>query len=340
MPNNQNSKPKRRSSKWLLLLIIAANILASWAIKPIMPYVQVPAENLAGPLRLPVMGDIYLTNTIVAILIADVLLFAFAFIVHRQLRSGDLVPHGLSGAIEAILEALYNLVSETAHKWAEWIFPWVASLVLVVLVVNWMELIPGVDSIGFLHEAHEGVPVYETQSLLQMGSFNLSTITAEIEPLGEEAHGIGFTPFVRVASTDLNFTIALAVTSVVMTQVLGVKAAGVSYFKKFFNFDGVMAVFSKTKEKKQFGPIFAFTDIFVGLLELISEFARIISFAFRLFGNIFAGSVLLFVMGSLVPVLVQSIFLFLELFVGLIQAIVFGMLTLVFMSMATISHEA
>jgi len=80
-------------------------------------------------------------------------------------------------------------------------------------------------------------------------------------------------------------------------------------------------------------------DFAVGLLELISEFAKILSFSFRLFGNIFAGSVLLFVIGTLVPVFAQSGFLMLEFFVGLIQAVVFGMLTMVFMSQATESHH-
>jgi F-type H+-transporting ATPase subunit a len=80
-----------------------------------------------------------------------------------------------------------------------------------------------------------------------------------------------------------------------------------------------------------------FLDLFVGFLELIAEFAKILSFAFRLFGNVFAGAVLLFVLGTLVPFLQFGIVLF-ELFIGAIQAFVFAMLTLVFMSMATVSH--
>ena len=79
-------------------------------------------------------------------------------------------------------------------------------------------------------------------------------------------------------------------------------------------------------------------DFCVGILEIVSEFSKILSFSFRLFGNIFAGSVMLFIIGSLVPVLAQVIFLGLELFVGLIQAFVFGMLTMVFMTQATVGH--
>lgn len=340
METTAPTKTKKTPPMWVLLVIIGLNILASMAIGPVMPHVQVAPEALTHTVNLPVLGEFALTNTMIAMLIADLILFGMAFRVHRDLKDGDLHPKGLAGALEAIIEPLYNLAAQTAHKWADWIFPWFASLVFMVLVVNWMELIPGVDSIGFFHEAHGGAPVYETRQLFSIGNFELSTIAAEVE--AEDAHAgsyPGFVPFVRVASTDLNFTLGLAITAVVAVQVLGVKASGGSYFKKFFNFDGVKEMFSKKEDKRQFAPLFAFTDIFVGLLELISEFARIISFGFRLFGNIFAGSVLLFVMGSLIPVLVDSVFMMLEIFVGLIQAVVFGMLTLVFMSMATVSHD-
>jgi len=336
--NSAPTKAEKKPRMWVLLVIIALNILASWAIGPVMPHVQVAPEALTPVLRLPVLGDFALTNTMIAVLLADLVLFWMAFRVNRDLKDGDLAPKGLAGVLEAVIEPLYNLTVQTANKWADWIFPWFASLVFMILIVNWMELIPGVDSIGYFHEAHHGAPAYEVQELFSLGGFELSTITAEVE--AAEAHGeaLGFVPFVRVASTDLNFTLGLAVTAVVAVQFLGVRASGVSYFKKFFNFDGVKEAFSKKKDKRQFAGLFAFTDIFVGFLELISEIARIISFGFRLFGNIFAGSVLLFVMGSLIPVLVDSVFMLLEIFVGLIQAVVFGMLTLVFMAMATVSH--
>jgi F-type H+-transporting ATPase subunit a len=334
----------------LVLLLIAGNVIAARSFAPIMPHVQVPAEPLLGPVEFPLLGDLYLTNTLVAILIADVLLILMAIAVNRVLRSGEMVPGGIAGVVEAILEALYNLTESTAQKWARRIFPWVATIILLVLVVNYTELIPGVDSIGLFHEPHHGAPVYKTQPLFQIGSLSVGTITEKVEEEegesattgeeehGEISHGVGFTPIVRVASTDLNFTLALALTSVVMSQVFGVRAVGLGYFKKFFNFGGLAKIFFKEKFNP-FDILFSFTDILVGILELMAEFARIVSFTFRLFGNIFAGSILLFVMGSLVPVVVQSGFLFLEMFVGLIQALVFGMLTLVFMTMATIKHN-
>ncbi len=127
-------------------------------------------------------------------------------------------------------------------------------------------------------------------------------------------------PFVRSSSADLNVTLAIASVTMVAVQAFGIGALGVArYAHKFFNFKG---------------PI----DFFVGILELISEFAKIVSFSFRLFGNIFAGEVLLTIVLSLVPYFVPLPFLFLEIFVGLVQALVFAMLALVFLKTATEAH--
>ncbi|HUS85009.1 MAG TPA: FoF1 ATP synthase subunit a [Anaerolineales bacterium] len=340
MENTEKIPHKRRWGfyRWLVVLIIVGNVFAARAFAPVMPHVQVPAENILGPFSLPIVGELYLTNTIIAMLIADLLLIMMALSVRLATRSGDLVLTGFPSVIEALIEGLYSLVESTAGKWARRIFPWMATIVLLVLVVNWMELIPGVDSIGTFHEPHHGAPAYETQELFSIGGLPISTITKEAEEHGSSAtEAVGFTPFVRVTATDLNFTVALALISVVMTQVIGIQALGPGYFSKFLAFRN----FGRMWMKERLGPfdvLMPFLDIFVGLLELVAEFAKIISFSFRLFGNIFAGAVLLFVIGSLVPVLVQSVFLLLEFMVGLIQALVFGMLTLVFMSMATHSH--
>lgn len=132
-------------------------------------------------------------------------------------------------------------------------------------------------------------------------------------------------PFLRAPSTDLNMTLSLALAAVFMTQVVGFRAQGMGYLTKFFNF--------KTLFKSPLGGI----DVAVGLLELIGEFAKILSFTFRLLGNIFAGSILLFVMSFLVPFLPWPFFI-LEFFVGIIQALVFGLLTAIFMNLATVGH--
>jgi F-type H+-transporting ATPase subunit a len=124
----------------------------------------------------------------------------------------------------------------------------------------------------------------------------------------------------RAPSSDLNVTLAFALWAVITIQVFGFQALGVSYLTKFFNFrEGAMGAF-------------------VGILELISEFVRIIAFAFRLFGNIFAGEVILVVMSFLFPYLLPLPFYGLEVFVAFIQALVFSILTMVFMLLATLSH--
>lgn len=122
--------------------------------------------------------------------------------------------------------------------------------------------------------------------------------------------------FIRATSADLNFTLALAIISVATAQVVGIASIG------FFKYAGKFINFSS--------PI----NFFVGILETISEAAKLVSFSFRLFGNIFAGEVLLTVMSFLVPYIIPLPFLALEVFVGFIQALVFAMLTLVFLKMS------
>lgn len=318
-------KPPRKwrygINRWIILGLIILNIYFVYSVYyPVLPHIQLPAENVStAPLftiPLPLFGPFYLTNTLVATIIADVILVLIAFAVTRAVRSGELIPKGIPGAIEAILEVINNLTESTAGKWAKRIFPYFATIMLLVLIVNWMELIPGVDSIGRIeHAEHEGHDIDEVLP----GVYTL--VNTEIE------HGYTLVPYVRVASTDLNFTVALALISVLMTQVMGWRALGATYFTKFINVGGIFT-----------RPVFGVIDFGVGLLELVSEFSKLLSFSFRLFGNIFAGTVLLFVIGTLIPVFFQSLFLGLEFFVGLIQAVVFGMLTMVFMAQATQGH--
>lgn len=136
-----------------------------------------------------------------------------------------------------------------------------------------------------------------------------------------EGHEI-LVPLLRSSYSDINMTLAVALISVVMTQFFGILQLGTfHYLGKFF-----------------VNPLRDPIGCFVGFLELISEFAKIISFSFRLYGNIFAGDVLLAVMGFLLPFIAPIPFYGLELFVGLIQALVFCLLTLVFMKMAVTSH--
>jgi len=195
------------------------------------------------------------------------------------------------------------------------ILPWFATIMIYVLFANLLNLIPGFESIGVLHplggehaaELHSGWYLYNA----------------------ELSHDFVLAPFFRGISVDLNFTASLALISVVMIQVIGFRAQGVSYLSKFFNTRRMFQV-----------PFFGAMDFLVGLLELISELSKILSFAFRLFGNMFAGVVLVAIVASLlgnISILPAMIMMF-ELFVGVIQAFVFGMLTMVFMAQATQGH--
>jgi F-type H+-transporting ATPase subunit a len=304
--------PKQRVwGRWVVLAAFLVGVYLFYVAKipVIMPEVLLPAEEVFH------LGGFPITNTLIALFFVDLIVFGIAFGVSRAVASGKQILGGISGAVEALIEMIYGMTEGTAGKWAKTIFPWFATIMLLVLVANWMEMIPGIETVGLIHTSEHGE--FATQ---QIGPF-LGIVKAE----GEGGHAL--IPYVRVVSSDLNFTLAIAIVVVVMIQYYGIKSQGAAYFSKFWN---VKTVFTK--------PIFGVIDFGVGLLEIVSEFSKVLSFAFRLFGNIFAGSVLLFVIGSLVPVFAQSIFYLLEFFVGAIQAFVFGLLATTFMAQATQGH--
>jgi F-type H+-transporting ATPase subunit a len=316
----QKRTPWRR---WIVLVLMIAGWILAGMYAPVRPEITVAAEKLIEePLTenfLGFAGPFYLVNTLPTLAVTVVLLVLIAFAANRSLvksQKTDLVPSGIGNAMEAILEMLYNLTESSAGaKWAKAIFPWFATIMIYVLFANLLKLIPGFESIGVIHHAHG-----EGHAVQHMGGFDMI--------LPEEGEYI-LSPFFRGISVDLNFTLTLAVISFVMIQVIGVRAQGIGYFSKFFNTKRMFKV-----------PFFGAMDFLVGLLEVISEFAKILSFTFRLFGNMFAGVVLVAVVASLlgnVSILAAMVMMF-ELFVGLIQAFVFGMLTMVFMAMATQGH--
>ena len=199
------------------------------------------------------------------------------------------------------------------------------------------------------HYFHEREEYYDAQNAGDLNNGNVLLLSevnasddAEVQ-FNSKGQKVGFNtqakdwtivPFLRPGATDLNYTLAFALIAMVMVQFYGFKYLGArGYLAKFFPF--IAPGYGQEVAKN---PIKAI-DPAVGLLELISEFSKIISFAFRLLGNIFAGMVLLFVMAFLLPV-ANVAFFGLEFFVGLIQALVFGLLTLIFMSSASTSHHA
>ena len=311
---------ERHWRRWVLLgLLIVGWILGSRFI-PVQPAITVAPEKLIEePLfTLPIIGDFYLVNTLPTLILTVILLVIFAYAVKRSLTQSaqtDLVPRGIGNATEAILEVIYDMTEGAAGKWVGLIFPWFATIMIYVLFANLLKLLPGFESIGVLHPLGHG----ETGHALT--GWHIFTT--------EMSHEYILAPFFRGISVDLNYTFTIAILAMIAVQVVGFRAHGWGYLTKFFNFSGVFK-----------RPVFGVIDMFMGILELISEFAKILSFAFRLFGNMFAGIVLLSVFGALlgkIGIVPAGLYMF-ELFVGIIQAFVFGILTMVFMVMATQGH--
>jgi len=310
---------RRPWRRWVVLVLMIVGFILGGIFVPIQPEIAVAPERL---IKEPIienflgLGPLYLVNTLPTLAVTIVLLVVVAYFTNRSLKRSaetDLVPRGIGNVMEAILEILYNLTEGSAGaKWAKAIFPWFATILIYVLFANLLKLIPGFESVGVLHQVAQGHPA--SNGILMPG---------EVE------NGYILAPFFRGISVDLNFTAALALVAVVMIQVIGFRAQGFGYLGKFFNTRRMFKV-----------PFFGAMDFLVGLLELISELSKILSFAFRLFGNMFAGIVLVAIVAGLlgkISILPAMVMMF-ELFVGVIQAFVFGMLTMVFMAQATQGH--
>jgi F-type H+-transporting ATPase subunit a len=303
----------------ILLAVVALFVVSGLlGLKVPPPHVVLAAEPLFH------IGAFAVTNALLTTWIVMIILILLAYFATRSYpkdldaaKNNELVPSGLGNALEMIVEGLYNFSAEVAGKWTPKFFPIVMTIFLVIVLSNWIGLLPGVGTIG-VFEHPEGA---ETTGYVAHGAI----MTAQKAAAGEE--GVLLIPFLRPPATDLNFTVALALVAVFMAQYFGVKAQKLSYFKKFVDLSGF----------KQ-GAFMGVIQLFVGLLELISEFARIISFSFRLFGNVFAGEVLLLVLAFLIPYIVSLPFYALEGFVGFIQGFVFFMLALVFFTLATHGH--
>ncbi len=296
-------------------------IVISFFIPVPQPHVSIAAEPIFE------RGNQWLTNGVITTIIVDLLLIIISFLATRKM---SLVPSGLQNLMEMVIEYLYGLAEGVAGRAAATYFPWAATIFLFVVLSNWFGLLPGVGSIGVFHGGeHAAVEEHGMAAEQQLAMVNgnlLLVQSADLmaqEETAEEEHA-EFVPFFRAPSADLNVTLALALATMVMVQIHGIRALGGKYFHKFWNTSGKGAMKG--------------INIFVSLLEIISEFSRIIAFTFRLFGNIFAGEVVLATMAFLVAFLAPVPFFLLEILVGAVQALVFMMLALVFFSMATVSH--
>lgn len=229
-------------------------------------------------------GPLVLTNSMLTSVLGTLVIVSLAVFSARRVA---LHPTSTFGQMfEAGCEVLLDMIERVTgnRQRALTYFPLLGTLFLFILVNNWLGLVPGVGTI---------------------------TIAGE--------HGS--TPLFRAATADLNTTFALAIISVVVTQIYAIKRLG---------------LFTHLKKYVSFNPLL----LFVGVLEILSEFTKMLSFSFRLFGNIFAGEVLLVVISFLVPAFAPLPFFLLELFVGFIQALVFTTLTLAFLEIVSAEHES
>lgn len=245
-------------------------------------------EGISVVLKAEQLGSVFgfpITNSLIMAWVVMVLLIGFAYFFGKSLT---LIPGRLQAGVEWLFESALVYMTEVleSEKLARRFFPLVATIFLFVAFINELEFFPGVGSVGF-------------------------------------AHASEFLPLLRAPTTDLNFTLALAIIAFFVIEVTGIAVLGFfNYARKYVNLKSPVG--------------FA-----VGLIELVSNLGRLVSFSFRLFGNIFAGEVMVLVAIFFLPYVLPAPLMGFEMFIGLIQALVFAMLTLFFIKLAIIApHES
>jgi len=251
------------------------------------------------------LGNFTVTNSLLTSWITVIILVSCFILIGKKMKK---IPRGLQNIFEIVLEQALNMgdsVTGSRSK-TEKFLPVALTLFFFILVSNWMGLLPGFGTIGFFEK--------------------------------EGGHSV-FVPFFRGATADLNLTLAISLFAVVLSHILGVMTLGVwKHLNKFVN---IRIIFETVKKAKN-EPILLMINpikIFVGLIEVIGEIAKVASLSLRLFGNIFAGEVLLASMMAIFAYVLPIPFIFMELIVGIVQALVFAILTMAFMSIATVAEE-
>ena len=264
--------------------------------------VEKPEIHLAAPHLFTVFG-FPVTNTMLAGWITVIFLVLGSWLITRRMK---LVPKRLQTVFEFILGWIYDFCESVSGKEnGRKFFPVICTIFLFVAFNAWLSLVPG------------------------YGSILINSNGSEHE-------------LIRGANTDLNTPLALAIVSFVFVAYYGIKSIGTGWLKQYFNFGPFFRSIGRVfKGKFNFIDIISgIVNAFVGGLEFLSMLIRLISFTFRLFGNMTAGEILVLIAAFIFPFAVSWIVYGLELFVGFIQALVFAGLTLVFATMAVSSHEA
>jgi len=296
---------KKKGSGCLVKLIIGLAALALVGYGFVMPGKELPVISLAAeliPIHLPIPGfEDGIPNTLPTAILTSLFLVVIALLYNRAIKKAEKTgkESRFLVTVDVIYEGVFSFVETTVGgEKATLFFPLIGSFFFFILFSNWSGLLPGMGSIG-VKGLHNGHEV--------------------------------LIPIFRSPTADLSTTIGLAIITQVTAQYYGFKFQGKRYLKKFFNF-------SAGPDSGALGPVLSFSNGFAGILELMGEFIKVLSFGFRLFGNVFAGEVLLMVISFLTGFLVVDIFMGLELFVGAIQALIFSILSLIFYQMATQHH--
>ena len=251
------------------------------------------------------LGNFTVTNSLLNSWITVFIIVLISIIIGKKIKK---IPKGFQNYAELILEGAYNMADSVTGSRVKTkkIFPIVFALFIFILINNWLGLVPGIGSIGFIETNNE--------------------------------HQV-FVPFFRGGTADLKTTLALALFAVFGSNLFGFITVGIwKYFNKFVNIKALAEIPKKIKKD----PAIVFVNpikAFVGLIEIIGEVAKVASLSFRLFGNIFAGEVLLSAMAVIFAFILPIPFMFLEVIVGVIQALIFAMLTLVYFTIASTEEE-
>lgn len=289
-----------------MLIVLFALALVAANLYPPLRLDHVSVEIEAPPIV--TLGPFVITNTILTTWLAMLLLTALAYFGSRHLVESP-SPGSLQNIIQTGFEALLDFVERFAGPLARAYFPMAASFFIFVLTLNWLALLPGFGSIG-LWQQH-----------------------------GEE---LVFVPLLRGANADLNTTVALAIISVLSAQIFGMRVQGSwAYLERFIRVRSFIEFFRRLFREGKFAPgllLGGLLDFFIGLLEIFEELTKIISFSFRLFGNVFGGEVLLLVMAFILPYVISIPFIALEIMTGFVQALIFAVLSTAFAVRAATVH--